>query len=102
MFGKKTNPTIKSIDKNIRKKMKKMTPEQRIQVVLGTFGAGVITGHVLTRVRYEGKLTALSEQFTEQYDDLFKRISALEGDNQSEPTETDDEDKDEIFRVSNQ
>ena len=95
MFGKKTNPTVKSIDKSIRKKLKKMTPEQRIQVALGTFGAGVITGHVLTRVRYEGKLTALSEQFTEQYDDLFKRISALEGGTQSEPVETDKEDKDE-------
>lgn len=95
MFGKKTNPTIKSIDKNIRKKMKKMTPEQRIQVALGTFGAGVITGHVLTRVRYEGKLNELTAQFTDQFDDLFERISALEGDTQSESTETDDEDKDE-------
>lgn len=94
MFGKKTNPTVKSIDKSIRKKLKKMTPEQRIQVALGTFGAGVITGHVLTRVRYEGKLTALSEQFTEQYDDLFERISALEGGTQSDSTETDEEDKD--------
>ena len=94
MFGKKTNPTVKSIDKSIRKKLKKMTPEQRIQVALGTFGAGVVTGHVLTRVRYEGKLTALSEQFTEQYDDLFERISALEEHNQSDPTETDEEDED--------
>lgn len=94
MFGKKTNPTIKSIDKNIRKKMKKLTPEQRIQVVLGTFGAGVITGHVLTRVRYEGKLNELNAQFTEQFDDLFERINALEG-NQSEPAETDEEDEDE-------
>ena len=94
MFGKKTNPTIKSIDKNIRKRMKKMTPEQRVQVVLGTFGAGVITGHVLTRVRYEGKLNELSAQFTEQFDDLFERLNALEG-NQSEPTEADDEDEDE-------
>ena len=94
MFGKKTNPTVKSIDKSIRKKLKKMTPEQRIQVALGTFGAGVITGHVLTRVRYEGKLTALSEQFTEQYDDLFERISALEEHNQSDTTETDEEDED--------
>lgn len=94
MFGKKTNPTIKSIDKNIRKKMKKMTPEQRIQVALGTFGAGVITGHVLTRVRYEGKLNELNAQFTEQFDDLFERVNALEEVNQSEPTETD-EDKDE-------
>ena len=94
MFGKKTNPTIKSIDKNIRKRMKKMTPEQRIQVALGTFGAGVITGHVLTRVRYEGKLNELNAQFTEQFDDLFERVNALEGVNQSEPTETD-EDKDE-------
>ena len=94
MFGKKTNPTVKSIDKSIRKKLKKMTPEQRIQVALGTFGAGVITGHVLTRVRYEGKLTALSEQFTEQYDDLFERISALEEHNQSDSTETDEEDED--------
>lgn len=93
MFGKKTNPTIKSIDKNIRKKMKKMTPEQRIQMALGTFGAGVITGHVLTRVRYEGKLNELNAQFTAQYDDLFGRISALEG-NQSEPTpDTEDEDE---------
>lgn len=91
---KKTNPTIKSIDKSIRKKMKKMTPEQRIQVALGTFGAGVITGHVLTRVRYEGKLNILTAQFTEQFDDLSKRINALEVDNQSEPTETDAEDKD--------
>lgn len=87
---KKTNPTIKSIDKNIRKKMKKMTPEQRIQVALGTFGAGVITGHVLTRVRYEGKLNTLTAQFTEQFDDLFERINALEEVNQSEPTETDE------------
>lgn len=94
MFGKKTNPTIKSIDKNIRKKMKKMTPEQRVQVALGTFGAGVITGHVLTRVRYEGKLNTLTALFTEQFDDLSKRINALEVDNQSEPTETDAEDKD--------
>lgn len=95
MFGKKTNPTIKNLDKNIRKKMKKLTPEQRIQVALGTFGAGVITGHVLTRVRYEGKLNELSSQFTEQFDDLFERINALEG-NQSEPTETtDEEDEDE-------
>lgn len=94
MFGKKTNPTIKSIDKNIRKRMKKMTPEQRVQVVLGTFGAGVITGHVLTRVRYEGKLNELNAQFTEQFDDLFERINALEG-NQSEPTEADTEDEDE-------
>lgn len=94
MFGKKTNPTIKSIDKNIRKRMKKMTPEQRIQVALGTFGAGVITGHVLTRARYEGKLNALTAQFTEQFDDLFNRINALEG-NQSEPAQTDEEDKDE-------
>lgn len=96
MFGKKTNPTIKSIDKNIRKKMKKLTPEQRIQVALGTFGAGVITGHVLTRVRYEGKLNELNAQFTEQFDNLFERINALEG-NQSEPadTETDEEDEDE-------
>lgn len=91
---KKTNPTIKSIDKNIRKKMKKMTPEQRIQVALGTFGAGVITGHVLTRVRYEGKLNELNAQFTEQFDDLFERVNTLEEVNQSEPTETD-EDKDE-------
>ena len=94
MFGKKTNPTIKSIDKNIRKKMKKMTPEQRIQVALGTFGAGVITGHVLTRVRYEGKLNELNSQFTEQFDNLFERINALEG-NQPEQTETDEEDEDE-------
>ena len=94
MFGKKTNPTIKSIDKNIRKRMKKMSPEQRIQVALGTFGAGVITGHVLTRVRYEGKLNELNAQFTEQFDNLFERINALEG-NQSEPTETDEEDEDE-------
>lgn len=94
MFGKKSNPTIKSIDKNIRKRMKKMTPEQRIQVVLGTFGAGVITGHVLTRVRYEGKLNELNAQFTEQFDDLFERINALE-ENQSEPAETDTEDEDE-------
>lgn len=91
---KKTNPTIKNLDKNIRKKMKKMTPEQRIQVALGTFGAGVITGHVLTRVRYEGKLNELNAQFTEQFDDLFERVNALEEVNQSEPTETD-EDKDE-------
>lgn len=91
---KKTNPTIKSIDKNIRKKMKKMTPEQRIQVALGTFGAGVITGHVLTRVRYEGKLNALTAQLTEQFDDLSERINALEGDNQSEPTETGEKDED--------
>lgn len=91
---KKTNPTIKSIDKTIRKKMKKLTPEQRIQVALGTFGAGVITGHVLTRVRYEGKLNTLTDQLTEQYDDLYERISALEG-NQSEPAETDTEDEDE-------
>lgn len=91
---KKTNPTIKSIDKNIRKRMKKMTPEQRIQVALGTFGAGVITGHVLTRVRYEGKLNELNAQFTEQFDNLFDRINALEG-NQSEPAETDTEDEDE-------
>lgn len=91
---KKTNPTIKNIDKNIRKKMKKMTPEQRVQVALGTFGAGVITGHVLTRVRYEGKLNELNAQFTEQFDDVFERINALEEVNQSEPTETD-EDKDE-------
>ena len=76
MFGKKTNPTIKSIDKNIRKRMKKMTPEQRVQVVLGTFGAGVITGHVLTRVRYEGKLSELSAQFTDQFDELFERLNA--------------------------
>ena len=96
MFGKKTNPTIKNLDKNIRKKMKKLTPEQRIQVALGTFGAGVITGHVLTRVRYEGKLNELNAQFTEQFDNLFERINALEG-NQSEPadTETDEEDEDE-------
>lgn len=94
MFGKKTNPTIKSIDKNIRKKMKKLTPEQRIQVALGTFGAGVITGHVLTRVRYEGKLNELNSQFTEQFDNLFERINALEG-NQPEQTETDEEDEDE-------
>ena len=94
MFGKKTNPTIKSIDKNIRKRMKKLTPEQRIQVAFGTFGAGVITGHVLTRVRYEGKLNELSSQFTEQFDDLFERINALEG-NQSDQTETDEEDEDE-------
>lgn len=94
MFGKKTNPTIKSIDKNIRKRMKKMTPEQRIQVALGTFGAGVITGHVLTRVRYEGKLNELSAQFTEQFDDLFERINALEDGTQSDPTETDEEDED--------
>lgn len=95
MFGKKTNPTIKNLDKKIRKKMKKMTPEQRIQVALGTFGAGVITGHVLTRVRYEGKLNELNMQFTEQFDDLFERMSALEGAAaHSEPTETD-EDKDE-------
>lgn len=91
---KKTNPTIKSIDKNIRKRMKKMTPEQRIQVALGTFGAGVITGHVLTRVRYEGKLNTLTAQFTEQFDELTGRIDALEGDNQSEPTETDGKDED--------
>ena len=91
---KKTNPTIKNLDKNIRKRMKKMTPEQRIQVALGTFGAGVITGHVLTRVRYEGKLNELSAQFTEQFDDLFERLNALEG-NQSEPAETDTEDEDE-------
>lgn len=95
MFGKKTNPTIKSIDKNIRKRMKKMTPEQRVQVVLGTFGAGVITGHVLTRVRYEGKLSELSAQFTDQFDELFERLNALEGGTQSEPVETDEEDKDE-------
>lgn len=94
MFGKKTNPTIKSIDKNIRKKMKKLTPEQRIQVVLGTFGAGVITGHVLTRVRYEGKLNELNSQFTEQFDNLFERINALEG-NQSDQPEADEEDEDE-------
>lgn len=94
MFGKKTNPTVKSIDKSIRKKLKKMTPEQRIQVALGTFGAGVITGHVLTRVRYEGKLNTLTAQFTEQFDDLFERINALEGHNQSDPTETDEEDED--------
>lgn len=91
MFGKKTNPTIKSIDKNIRKRMKKMTPEQRIQVALGTFGAGVITGHVLTRVRYEGKLNELNAQFTEQFDDLFERINALEGGTHSEPAETDED-----------
>lgn len=95
MFGKKTNPTIKSIDKNIRKRMKKMTPEQRVQVALGTFGAGVITGHVLTRVRYEGKLNTLTAQFTDQFDELFERVNALEGVEQSEPTETDEEDKDE-------
>ena len=95
MFGKKTNPTIKNLDKNIRKRMKKMTPEQRIQVVLGTFGAGVITGHVLTRVRYEGKLNELNAQFTEQFDDLFGRINALEENHQSELTETDEEDEDE-------
>ena len=95
MFGKKTNPTIKNLDKNIRKRMKKMTPEQRIQVALGTFGAGVITGHVLTRVRYEGKLNELNAQFTEQFDDLFGRINALEENHQSEPTETDEEDEDE-------
>lgn len=95
MFGKKTNPTIKSIDKNIRKRMKKMTPEQRIQVALGTFGAGVITGHVLTRVRYEGKLNTLTAQFTEQFDDLFERINALEDGTQSDHTETDEEDEDE-------
>lgn len=94
MFGKKTNPTIKSIDKNIQKKMKKLTPEQRIQVVLGTFGAGVITGHVLTRVRYEGKLNELNSQFTEQFDNLFERINALEG-NQSDQPEADEEDEDE-------
>lgn len=94
MFGKKTNPTVKSIDKSIRKKLKKMTPEQRIQVALGTFGAGVITGHVLTRVRYEGKLNTLTAQFTEQFDDLFERINALEGGTQSEPIETDEEDED--------
>lgn len=94
MFGKKTNPTIKSIDKNIRKRMKKLTPEQRIQVALGTFGAGVITGHVLTRVRYDGKLNELNSQFTEQLDNLFERINALEG-NQSDQTETDEEDEDE-------
>lgn len=94
MFGKKTNPTIKSIDKNIRKRMKKLTPEQRIQVALGTFGAGVVTGHVLTRVRYEGKLNTLTAQFTEQFDDLFERINALEG-NQSDQTEADEEDEDE-------
>lgn len=91
---KKTNPTIKNLDKNIRKRMKKMTPEQRIQVALGTFGAGVITGHVLTRVRYEGKLNELNAQFTEQFDNLFERINALEG-NQSDQTETDKEDEDE-------
>lgn len=96
MFGKKTNPTIKSIDKNIRKRMKKMTPEQRIQVALGTFGAGVITGHVLTRVRYDGKLNELTAQLTEQYDDLYERINALEGGTHSETTETtDEEDEDE-------
>ena len=94
MFGKKTNPTIKNLDKSIRKKMKKLTPEQRIQVALGTFGAGVITGHVLTRVRYEGKLNELNAQFTEQFDNLFERINALEG-NQPETTETDEEDEDE-------
>lgn len=88
---KKTNPTIKNLDKNIRKRMKKMTPEQRIQVALGTFGAGVITGHVLTRVRYEGKLNTLTAQLTEQYEDLFERISALEGGTRPEPTETTDE-----------
>ena len=91
---KKTNPTIKNLDKNIRKRMKKMTPEQRIQVALGTFGAGVITGHVLTRVRYEGKLNTLTAQLTEQYDDLYERINALEG-NQSEPAQADEEDEDE-------
>ena len=97
MFGKKTNPTIKSIDKNIRKKMKKLTPEQRIQVALGTFGAGVITGHVLTRVRYEGKLNELNAQFTEQFDNLFERINALEGNQSDQPetSETDEEDEDE-------
>ena len=95
MFGKKTNPTIKSIDKNIRKRMKKMTPEQRVQVVLGTFGAGVITGHVLTRVRYEGKLSELSAQFTDQFDELFERLNALEGNHPEEPTEADDEGEDE-------
>ena len=94
MFGKKTNPTIKSIDKNIQKKMKKLTLEQRIQVVLGTFGAGVITGHVLTRVRYEGKLNELNSQFTEQFDNLFERINALEG-NQSDQPEADEEDENE-------
>lgn len=94
MFGKKSNPTIKSIDKNIRKRMKKMTPEQRVQMVLGTFGAGVITGHVLTRVRYEGKLNTLTAQFTEQFDELFERLNALEGNHPEEPTEADDEDKD--------
>ena len=94
MFGKKTNPTIKNLDKNIRKKMKKLTPEQRIQVALGTFGAGVITGHVLTRVRYEGKLNELNAQFTTQFDDLFNRINALEG-NQSDQPEADEEDEDE-------
>ena len=91
---KKTNPTIKNLDKNIRKRMKKMSPEQRIKVALGTFGAGVITGHVLTRVRYEGKLNTLTAQLTEQYNDLFDRINALEG-NQSEPAQTDEEDEDE-------
>ena len=94
MFGKKTNPTIKNLDKNIRKRMKKLTPEQRIQVALGTFGAGVITGHVLTRVRYEGKLNELSAQFADQFDNLFERINALEG-NQPESAETDEEDEDE-------
>ena len=94
MFGKKTNPTIKSIDKNIRKRMKKMTPEQRIKVALGTFGAGVVTGHVLTRVRYEGKLNTLTAQFTEQFDDLAERINALEG-GTHEPDATDEEDEDE-------
>ena len=93
MFGKKTNPTIKNLDKNIRKRMKKMTPEQRIQVVLGTFGAGVITGHVLTRVRYGGKLNELNAQFTEQFDELTERINALEGGH--EPDATDEEDEDE-------
>lgn len=92
---KKTNPTIKNLDKNIRKRMKKLTPEQRIQVVLGTFGAGVITGHVLTRARYEGKLNELNAQFTEQFDDLFNRINALEGNqsDQSEPADEEDEDE---------
>lgn len=93
---KKTNPTIKSIDKNIRKRMKKMSPEQRIQVALGTFGAGVITGHVLTRVRYEGKLNELNAQFTEQFDDLTERINALEGGTHSETTETTDEEDEDV------
>ena len=63
-------------------------------MALGTFSAGDITGHVLTRVRYEGKLNELNAQSTEQFDNLFERINALEG-NQSDQTETDKEDEDE-------